>query len=71
MTIDYSEYLTAKIVDIRKGSGGRKIYTYARIVSGSGELLVDATLEYCEQVLKERQELAKQQEQKSIPSNNR
>ncbi len=51
---DLSDYEGAEIVNIRRGKGARSKHIYAQIRDKDGLVLVQATLDYCVQAMKER-----------------
>jgi len=51
METDYSK---VKIINIRRGTGERNIYWYAKVVDENNELVINASLDYCVKTVMER-----------------
>lgn len=49
-----SDYDGCRLIDIKRGTGGRECYIYAHLVDKNDSLLISATLDYILKVLPER-----------------
>lgn len=49
-----TDYSKVKIINIRRGKGERSIFWYATVVDENDEVVINATLDWCIQEVKER-----------------